>query len=342
MPVTASPIIQPSDKQPFDAFGLLARFAPLIFLVVLMAIFETLQPRFLSTINIFNVLRQISISGLLAIGMTFVILTAGIDLSVGSLLALCGIVAAIVAKGGAAGNFAALGEGSGHAWWLALLAAVAVGLTSGLLQGTAITRAKVPPFVVTLGGMSAFRGATLLLANGGPISGFDGDFTFWGQGRISVVPTPVVIFIAIAILAHLVLRYTRFGRQVYAVGGNAEAARLSGLKVTRVLMSVYVLMGFFSGLAGFVLAARLNSAEAVAGIGYELTVIASVVIGGTSLFGGVGTIFGTVVGAVLIGVLLNGLVLLNVSSYIQQIVIGLIIVLAVAFDTYAKSRRRRA
>ncbi|MCW6508189.1 ABC transporter permease [Lichenifustis flavocetrariae] len=340
--MTSAPITQNPDKQPFDAFGLLARFAPLIFLVILMAVFATLQPRFLSTINLLNVLRQISISGLLAIGMTFVILTAGIDLSVGSLLAFCGIVAAIVAKGGAAGNFAGGGHGAGHGWGLALLAAVAVGILCGLLQGAAITKAKVPPFVVTLGGMSAFRGATLLLANGGPISGFDESFTFWGQGRIGMIPTPVVIFIAFAVLAHLILRYTRFGRQVYAVGGNAEAARLSGLKVPRILLSVYVLMGFFSGLAGFVLAARLNSAEAVAGIGYELTVIASVVIGGTSLFGGIGTIFGTVVGAILIGVLLNGLVLLNVSSYIQQIVIGLIIVLAVAFDTYAKSRRRRA
>ena len=341
--MTSAPLAQHSEKQPFDAFGLLARFAPLLFLAILMAVFASLQPRFLSTINLLNVLRQISISGLLAIGMTFVILTAGIDLSVGSLLAFCGIVAAIVAKGGAVGNFGALGGGGGgYGWELALLASVAVGVLCGLLQGTAITKAKVPPFVVTLGGMSAFRGATLLLANGGPISGFDEGFTFWGQGRIGIIPTPVVIFIAFAVLAHLVLRYTRFGRQVYAVGGNAEAARLSGLKVPRILLSVYVLMGFFAGLAGFVLAARLNSAEAVAGIGYELTVIASVVIGGTSLFGGIGTIFGTVIGAVLIGVLLNGLVLLNVSSYIQQIVIGLIIVLAVAFDTYAKSRRRRA
>ena len=199
----------------------------------------------------------------------------------------------------------------------------------------------MPPFVVTLGGMSVFRGATLLISGGGPISGFDENFRFWGQGRIFGVPTPVLIFLGFAVLAHLVLRYTRFGRQVYAVGGNPEAARLSGLKVPRILLSVYLIMGFFAGLGGFVLAARLNSAEAVAGIGYELTVIASVVIGGTSLFGGVGTIFGTVIGAVLIGVLLNGLVLLNVSSYIQQIIIGLIIVLAVAFDTFAKSRRRK-
>jgi inositol transport system permease protein len=152
---------------------------------------------------------------------------------------------------------------------------------------------------------------------------------------------PVIIFLVAAVVAHIVLRYTRYGRRVYAVGGNPEAARLAGLNVNGIICSVYVIMGFFAGLGAFVLAARLNSAEAVAGTGYELTVIASVVIGGTSLFGGSGSIFGTVIGAFLIGVLLNGLVLMNVSSYIQQIVIGVIIVLAVAFDTFAKSRRRK-
>jgi inositol transport system permease protein len=333
-----------SRERDIDLFGILARFAPLIFLVILMAGFALAEPRFLSSVNLLNVLRQVSISGLLAIGMTFVILTAGIDLSVGSLLAFCGLAAAIVAKGNALGNFSLGGDGPapGHGWEAALAVAVAIGLCGGAIQGFAITRAKVPPFVVTLGGMSVFRGAALLLSGGGPISGFDENFRFWGQGRVAGVPTPVLIFLGFAILAHVVLRYTRFGRQVYAVGGNPEAARLSGLKVGRVLMSVYVIMGLIAGLGGFVLDARLNSAEAVAGMGYELTVIASVVIGGTSLFGGIGTVFGTVVGAVLIGVLLNGLLLLNVSSYIQQIIIGLIVVLAVAFDTFAKSRRRKA
>ena len=333
----------PRRDRDLDLFGILARFAPLIFLVVLMAGFALAEPRFLSSVNLLNVLRQVSISGLLAIGMTFVILTAGIDLSVGSLLAFCGLAAAIIAKGNASGNFSLGGDGPapGYGWEAALAVAVGIGLCGGAIQGLAITRAKVPPFVVTLGGMSVFRGAALLLSGGGPISGFDENFRFWGQGRVAGVPTPVLIFLGFAILAHVVLRYTRFGRQVYAVGGNPEAARLSGLKVGRVLMSVYVIMGFFAGLGGFVLAARLNSAEAVAGMGYELTVIASVVIGGTSLFGGIGTVFGTVIGAVLIGVLLNGLLLLNVSSYIQQIIIGLIVVLAVAFDTFAKSRRRK-
>jgi ribose/xylose/arabinose/galactoside ABC-type transport system permease subunit len=301
-----------------------------------------MEPRFLSSVNLFNVMRQVSITGLLAIGMTFVILTAGIDLSIGSLLAFAGLVAAAVAKGGMEDRFTVGDETVGYGWQLAALAAIVVGLLGGLLQGVAITKLKVPAFVVTLGGMSVFRGAALLFASGGPISGFQPDFTWWGQGRILSVPVPVIIFLVAAVIAHVVLSYTRYGRRVYAVGGNPEAARLAGVNVNFVIASVYVIMGFFCGLGAFVLSARLNSAEAVAGTGYELTVIASVVIGGTSLFGGSGSIFGTVIGTVLIGVLLNGLVLMNVNSYIQQIIIGVIIVLAVAFDTFAKSRRKRA
>jgi inositol transport system permease protein len=307
-----------------------------------MLVFAVIEPRFMSSINLFNVMRQVSITGLLAIGMTFVILTAGIDLSVGSLLAFAGLVAAAVAKGGMQDRFTVGDNTIGYGWPLAVLAAIAVGLLGGLLQGVAITRLKVPAFVATLGGMSVFRGAALLFAAGGPISGFQPNFTWWGQGQIAGVPVPVIIFLVAAVVAHVVLRYTRYGRRVYAVGGNPEAARLAGVNVQSIIWSVYVIMGFFAGLGSFVLSARLNSAEAVAGTGYELTVIASVVIGGTSLFGGAGSIFGTVIGTLLIGVLLNGLVLMNVNSYIQQIIIGIIIVLAVAFDTFAKSRRRRA
>ncbi len=259
----------------FDAFGFIARFAPLIFLLVLMAIFAIMEPRFLSSINLFNVMRQVSITGLLAIGMTFVILTAGIDLSVGSLLAFAGLVAAAVAKGGMQDRFTVGDDAVGYGWPLAALAAIIVGLIGGYLQGFSITRLKVPPFVVTLGGMSVFRGAALLFAAGGPISGFDKAFTWWGQGKIGPMPVPVIIFLVAAAIAHVVLRYMRFGRRVYAVGGNPEAARLSGLNVNAIICSVYVIMGFFAGLGAFVLSARLNSAEAVAGTGYELTVIAS-------------------------------------------------------------------
>jgi inositol transport system permease protein len=322
------------------ASDLAGRFAPVIFLAVMMLVFAVLEPRFLDPTNLFNVMRQISITGLIALGMTFVILTAGIDLSVGSVLALAGIVAAAVAKG-SAGNTLSLDpdEAVGYGWVAALSTSIGIGLLCGLVQGLAITRLKVPPFVVTLGGLSAFRGLTLWFSGGGPISGLDADMRWWGQGLIGPVPVPVILFLSCAIVCHVILRHTRYGRHVYAVGGNLEAARLSGLPVDRIILSVYVIVGFFAGLAGFVLDARLNSAEAVAGQGYELTVIASVVIGGTSLFGGVGSIAGTVVGATLIGVLVNGLVLNNVSSYIQQVIIGLIIILAVAFDRYVKSRR---
>lgn len=330
-----------AQKRGPNIFRILKQFGPLLFLIVLMAVFTALKPSFIDPINVFNIMRQISITGLIALGMTFVILTAGIDLSVGSLLALCGMVAAIVAKGGAANTLSlSATAGAGFGWFAALLAAVAVGSIAGGVQGVAITRLKVPPFVVTLGGLTIFRGLTLTLSNGGPISGFTPDMRWFGTGLVGPVPVPVIIFAVAAILCHIVLRYTRYGRAVYAVGGNAEAARLSGLRVDRILISVYVIVGFFAGLAAFVLAARLNSAEAVAGVGYELTVISAVVIGGTSLFGGIGSVGGTVVGAALIGVLQNGLQFNNVSSYTQSIVIGLILIVAVAFDRWLKSRAR--
>ena len=326
---------------PVDPVQVAARHAAPLFLLLLIAVFAVLEPRFLHPLNIFNVLRQVSIAGLIATGMTFVILTAGIDLSVGSLMALSGLVGAYVFKGGLSDRFAvgAAAE-AGNPLILAVAAALAVGIGGGLIQGLAITRLRVPPFVVTLGGLTAFRGAALLVSGGGPISGFSATYTWWGQGRIGIVPVPVIIFLLAAILAHLVLKYTRFGKHVYATGGNIRAAALNGVPVNRVIVLCYLISGFSCGLAAFLLSARLNSAEAVAGLGLELTVIASVVIGGTSLFGGVGGIFGTVIGALLIGVLTNGLVLLNVSSFVQQIVIGVILVAAVALDQYAVQRKQ--
>src|SRR3954454_12195687 len=229
----------------FDLFGLLAKFAPLIFLLVLMAVFAVVDPRFLKPLNLFNVMRQVSVYGLLAIGMTFVILTRGIGLSVGSVVALARLGAAMVAKGGLESRFAVGTEAEAHGWvWpLALLAACLIGTACGWLQGLAITRLKVPPFVVTLGGMSAFRGLALLLAGGGPVSGFDEGYRWLGQGLIGPGPGPVIIFLVAAAIAHVVLRHTRFGRRVYAVSGNPEAARLSGLAVDRITLSVYVIVG---------------------------------------------------------------------------------------------------
>jgi inositol transport system permease protein len=188
--------------------------------------------------------------------------------------------------------------------------------------------------------MTIWRGATMLVNDGGPISGFDAGLRWWGTGAVAGVPVPVAVFALVATLGFIIQRYTRFGRQIYAIGGNVEAAWLSGVDVKAVETRVYIIVGMLAALSGFLLMARLNSAEAVGGIGYELRVIASVVIGGASLAGGVGGVGGTIIGALLIGVLSNGLVMMGVNAYYQQIVIGVIIVLAVAFDSYAKKHSR--
>lgn len=323
--------------EPFDAVGFAARHSAVIFLVALVVVFALLEPRFLSAFNLMNVLRQVSISGLIAIGMTFVILTAGIDLSVGALVALSGLVGAYVAKGGLEDRFAVgASVDAGNPVILAFLAAAAVGMAGGALQGWAVTRLRVPPFVVTLGGLTAFRGAALLFSGGGPISGFSPAYTWWGQGRIATVPIPVVIFAVTALIAHIVLRHTRFGLHVYAVGANPRAAEENGVPVRRVTWLVYVIVGFACGLATFLLSARLNSAEAVAGLGLELDVIAAVVIGGTSLFGGRGAIFGTLIGAITVGVFRSGLKLAGVEVLWQEFTVGVLIIVAVAMDQWIR------
>ena len=328
------------ERRRTDVVSVLGKFAPLIFLAVLVVILSVLRPNFLSAFNLFNVMRQISFIGILAVGMTFVILTAGIDLSVGSLLAFSGIVCATVAKGSRSLLEGGVTDSGGVRVLLAALAAILVGMVIGLLQGSLTARAGIPAFIVTLGGLGAWRGATLLWTNGQPISSFSDDFKFWGQGFIGPLPVPVIFFLAMVIIGQVILKYTQYGRWIYALGGNPEASRLSGLNVKMLTTSVYVISGFCAGLAGFLLTSRLNSAEQVAGQGYELQAIAAVVIGGTSLFGGQGSMIGTLIGAMLIGVLNNGLVILNVSPYYQQIVIGAIIVLSVYIDQLAKQRSR--
>jgi inositol transport system permease protein len=319
------------EARKFDLVGFLERYGVLLFLVVLIIFFATQNPRFISMRNVSNILTEVSIYGIIAVGMTYVILTGGVDLAVGSLLAFAAMCAASVVV--------MLGGEFPMSWLVALLVSCAVGTAAGFVHGKTITKLNVPPFIVTLGGMTIWRGATLILNDGGPISGFDEGFRWWGRGDVFGIPVPVLAFIVVALAGYVTLRYTRYGRAVYAVGGNPEAARLSGLNVKRILVSVYVVVGLLAGLSGFLLAARLGSAEAVAGVSYELRVIAAVVIGGTSLFGGLGGVGGTIIGSLLLGVLLNGLVMMNVSAYYQQVVIGVIIVIAVAFDTYAKSRR---
>jgi inositol transport system permease protein len=318
-------------SQRVDVVGWLRRYGTSLFLLALILFFALENSRFLSIRNVANILTEVSIYGIIAVGMTFVILTAGVDLAVGSLLAFAGMSGAYVMK--------AIGADYPLNWLVALATATAVGSLVGFLQGKAVTFFSIPPFIVTLGGLTIWRGATLILNDGSPISGFDASYRWWGTGSIAGVPVPIVLFGVIAAAGFVTQRYTRYGRYVYAVGGNPEAARLNGLDVAAIVTSVYLIVGALSGLAGFLLSARLGAAEAVGGIGYELRVIASVVIGGTSLAGGRGGVGGTIIGALLIGVLTNGLVIMHVSSYWQQVVIGLIIVAAVAFDMYAKSHR---
>ncbi|WP_347912558.1 ABC transporter permease [Pseudomonas grandcourensis] len=327
-PASSETVVERRKK--IEMVGFFEKYGVLLFLIALIVIFTIYNPMFLSARNIKNILTEVSIYGIIGVGMTYVILTGGIDLAVGSLLAFAAISGAFLMQ--------ALGGDFFMGWLVAMLAACAVGTMAGYLHGKVVTRFGVPAFIVTLGGLTVWRGATLIVNDGAPVSGFNEAFRWWGRGDVLGVPVPVLVFMVVALVGYIALRYTRYGRQVYAVGGNPEAARLSGLSVQSVVLSVYVITGFLAGLAGFLLSARLGSAEAVAGSGYELRVIASVVIGGTSLFGGLGGVGGTIVGALLIGVLINGLVIMNVSAYYQQVVIGIIIVLAVGFDTYAKSR----
>ncbi len=279
--------------------------------------------------NIVNVLRQTSINGVLAIGMTFVILTRGIDLSVGSVAALSGIVATSFATRSAIAGI----PGAPYPALLAIAAGLAVGLASGGISGGIVTRFRVPPFVVTLGMLSTARGLTLLYAGGRPIPNLTPQFRWIGTAEVFGVPLPILVLIAVFGVAWWVLGYTRFGRQVYATGGNPRAATSSGISVSRVRLSVYLISGGLAALAGIMLAARTGSGLTQAGISYELDAIAAVVIGGTSLSGGVGGVTGTLFGALIIGVMNNGLDLLGVDSNYQQIFKGLMIVGAVMLDS---------
>jgi ribose transport system permease protein len=296
-------------------------------LVALCVTLWAATPHFLTVSNLLNVLEQTSINAIVAVGMTFVIISGGIDLSVGSVLALSGIVLAGALEAGVP----AVG---------ACALAFAVGSGCGLANGALITFGRLPPFIATLGMMSVARGAALMLAEGRPISGFSDGFRALATGRVLMVPAPVIITILIYAAAHFVLARTVFGRATYAIGGNEEAARLSGVQVRFHKTSVYGVAGLMSAAAAVILTARLNSAQPTAGTMYELDAIAATVIGGTSLLGGEGTLVGALIGALIMGVLRNGLNLLNVSSFFQQVVIGVVIIGAVLIDMSLKRRHR--
>jgi ribose transport system permease protein len=313
-----------------DYKAFVARFRSLLALALMVLALSLLSDRFLTPDNGWNILRQISVNLCLSIGMTLVILSGGIDLSCGAILALAGAVAAGLMKNGLGvpGTDVLLQfTPSG-----AILAGLAVGGVAGWANGFAITRFQLPPFVATLGMFSIARGLTMLWTGGFPITGLGGGFGHLGTGAFLGMPMPVWIMLVLTAVFVIVTKRMRFGRHLYAVGGNERAARLTGLNVSRIKIAVYVLAGALAGVAGLIVTARLDSAQPNAGLGYELDSIAAVVIGGTSLSGGRGSVWGTVLGCLIIGVLNNGLFLLNVSPFWQQVIKGVVILLAVALD----------
>jgi inositol transport system permease protein len=303
----------------------LSRYGLAIALLFVGTVLTLTSPQFLTVPNLINVLRQISINGILAIGVTFVLLSGGVDLSLGSVLALAGVLAASCAQPGE------------HLWFVPVAVGIGAGALCGALNGSVIAVARVPSFIVTLGMMTLARGLALVASGGKPVSSLSAEFRFLGGGDVGGVPVPVVLLVGAALLAHLFLRHLRLGRHLYAVGGNELAAHASGIRVAAVKWFAYLICGATAGLAGVVLAARVTTGQPNAGLGYELDAIAAVVIGGTSLSGGVGGVGGTLLGALLMGVINNGLDLLNVSSYYQQIVKGLIIIAAVWLDRRARA-----
>jgi ribose transport system permease protein len=314
------------------------RFQSVLALLVMMVVLSHFTDRFATAENGWNILRQISVNLCLSIGLTLVILSGGIDLSVGAVLALAGAIAAQLLKTGVA--LPAWGVHLDFTVAGAVAVGVAVGGLLGLANGIAITRLLLPPFVATLAMLSIARGLTLLETGGFPITGLDPAFGFIGTGVWLGVPMPVWVVAVLAVAATVLCRRTPFGRHLYAVGGSERAARLTGLRVDRIKVAVYVLGGALSGLAGVMVTARLDSAQPNAGLGYELDAIAAVVIGGTSLAGGRGSIAGTVLGCLIIGVLNNGLALLDVSPFWQQVIKGLVIVAAVALDRFGSRGER--
>ncbi len=296
-------------------------------LVVLVVASSLASPHFLNPVNLLNVMRQVAMYGILGIGMTFVILTRGIDLSVGSTVALSGVVAALMMR-------------AGQPIWLSMSASLALGLVVGAANGLGVSYFRIPAFIMTLGTMVMVRGLALMAADGGTISmGKAGADFFWlGGGYVAGVPTPIYVFAAVAVVAAVVLRLTAFGRAIYAVGSNDEAARLSGINVPLVTFAVYAIAGVLAALSGLIFLSRLSVGDPNSGQGLELEAITIAVIGGTSLFGGEGGVLGTIGGAMVLAIIANVLNLAGVSPFSQQVVKGAIIVLAVLLEA-ARTRR---
>jgi ribose transport system permease protein len=312
--------------------GALLRASGLIWVLVALCVAAALiSPAFLNPFNLVNVMRQVALFGIVSVGMTFVILTAGIDLSIGSIVAVVAVVSALLLQSGAPIP-------------LVIAAGLLAGVAMGAVNGVGITLGRLPPFIMTLGTMVMGRGLAMTISDGHPIhfQNASADFAWLGQGYIFGLPVPVWIFAAVASAAYVVLRFTVFGRAIYAVGSNPEAARLAGIDVGFTVFSVYVISGVLSALTALIFVSRLTVGEPVAGVGLELEAIAVAVIGGTSLFGGEGGVVGTVIGAAIFAVLANILNLAGVSPFTQQIVKGAIIVAAVLFEMQRRKRRESA
>ncbi|WP_099361214.1 ABC transporter permease [Fredinandcohnia onubensis] len=312
-------VVQDTPKKNIDIGELFRKYGLLLAFVILCTVFAIMSPVFLTQSNVTNILNQVSINAILAIGVTFVILIAGIDLGLGSYVALTGVLAA-------------LSSSSGQPLIASISFGIAAGLAIGFINGLTVTKGRLASFIVTLGMMTITRGGALVISDGRPVSNLSPSFNHIGNGSFLGIPIPIVIVIVVFLIAMFVLNKTVFGRYIYAVGGNEEAARASGISVNKIKMYVYIICGGLAGLAGIIQAARINTGQPNIGVGYELDAIAAAVIGGTSLSGGAGKITGTIIGALIIGVINNGLDLLGVSSYWQSIIKGGIIIGALLLD----------
>lgn len=307
---------------------IITKYRTAVVLILILIIATVLSDAFLTVDNLLNVTRQVAIVAIVAAGMTFVILTGGIDLSVGPILALAGAISAsVLAKT--------------NSVFLAIIVAILVGIAFGLFNGIFITKGGIPPFIVTLATMVLIRGCVLVFTNGSPIAIKSKAYKFIGKGYIIGIPFPIIILIFIFALGYLILKYTKFGRSVFSIGGNREVSRLSGINVKRTETLVYTISGLLAGITGIILTSRLGSAQPTAGNGYELDAIAAVILGGTSLAGGQGAILPTVIGALILGVLDNILTLMNVNPFAASIVKGIVILLAVLADSKFKSLSSR-
>ncbi len=318
------------------AKNIMTKYGMLVALIFLCVIITLLNENFIRPQNLINILRQVSTIGIVAFGVTLVIISGGIDLSSGSIVAFSGVITASLVQlepniwtGLASGNLI-----------LGLAGGLIAGILAGAINGTIIALTKIPPFIATLGMMQIARGATLVFSSGRPIDKLLDGYLYIGTGSIFGIPIPVVIYLLLGIIAAIILKKMRIGKYIYAIGGSEQAAKVCGINIARVKIFIYSFAGMMAGFSAIILTARVSSGNPTAGEGYELDAIAAAVIGGASLSGGIGSIFGTVIGALIIGVLNNGLTLLNVSPYLQQIIKGIILIGAVMADAYKNKQTK--